>query len=175
MTSRPRPWLRSRPAQPPDFLFGLNTDYLYGQWAAEGRLIDLSDVIGPFASLFDPDALRYATRPDATASRGALVALPIGFGTNHIHVWRNLLEQGGFTLDDIPRQWEAFWSFWCDQVQPAVRRATGRNDLWGVGLAMSAAASDTDESLLQFELAYGRPGSMATDALISTIPRCAPG
>ena len=44
----------------------------------------------------------------------------------------------GFTLADIPREWEAFWSFWCDQVQPAVRRATGRDDIWGVGLPMSA-------------------------------------
>ncbi len=141
---------------PPDFLFGMNTDYLYGQWAAEDRLIDLSDVIGPFASLFDPDALRYATRPDATASRRALYALPIGFGTNHVHVWRNLLEQGGFSLDDVPTQWEAFWTFWCDQVQPAVRRANHRDDLWGVGLAMSAksTANDTRNQFDQFIQAY---------------------
>ena len=44
--------------------------------------------------------------------------------TNHVHVWSSLLEQAGFTLADIPKQWEAFWSFWCDQVQPAVRKAT---------------------------------------------------
>jgi multiple sugar transport system substrate-binding protein len=58
---------------------------------------------------------------------------------------------------DIPKDWEAFWSFWCDQVQPAVRRATGRKDIWGIGLPMSAAASDTDDQLLQFELGYGTP------------------
>ena len=29
--------------QPPDFLFGSNTDYYYGQWAYEDRLVDLSD------------------------------------------------------------------------------------------------------------------------------------
>jgi multiple sugar transport system substrate-binding protein len=27
--------------QPPDFLFGFNTDHFYGQWADEDRLIDL--------------------------------------------------------------------------------------------------------------------------------------
>ena len=101
-----------------------NTIYFYGQWAYEDRLIDLSDVIGPFASLFDPDALGYATLFDATTGRRGLYALPMGFATNHVHVWRSLLEQAGFTLDDIPKQWEAFWSFWCDQVQPAVRKAT---------------------------------------------------
>ena len=67
----------------------------------------------------------------------------MGRATNHVHVWKSLLEGAGFTLADIPREWEAFWSFWCDQVQPAVRQATGREDVWGVGLPMSAEAFDT--------------------------------
>ena len=140
--------------QPPDFLFGFNTDYYYGQWANEDRLIDLSDVIGPFANLFDPDAVRYATLLDATTGRRAIYALPIAFSTSNVYVWRSLLEQAGFTLADIPKQWEAFWSFWCDQVQPAVRKARGRDDIYGVGLAMSAASADTDGGIQQFREAY---------------------
>jgi multiple sugar transport system substrate-binding protein len=38
-----------------------------------------------------------------------------------------------------------------------VRKALGREDIWGVRLPMSASASDTDDELLQFELAYGTP------------------
>ena len=53
----------------------------------------------------------------------------MGFATNHVHVWRSLLEQAGFTLADIPKEWEAFWSFWCDRVQPAVRKARARRHL----------------------------------------------
>jgi multiple sugar transport system substrate-binding protein len=139
--------------QPPDFLFGTLIANFYGQWAYEDRLVDLSDEIQPFASLFDPDALSAATLFDASSGQRALYALPMGFSSNHVHVWRNLLEQAGFTLDDIPRQWEAFWSFWCDEVQPAVRRATG-HDLWGVGLSMSAEAVDTNTGFEQFMQAY---------------------
>jgi multiple sugar transport system substrate-binding protein len=139
--------------QPPDFLFVLISNY-YGQWAYEDRLVDLSNEILPFASLFDRDALAAATLLNAAIGRRALYALPMGINTNHVHVWRTLLEQAGFTLDDIPKQWEAFWSFWCDQVQPAVRRATGRDDLWGVGLAMSAKANDTFIQFEQFIQAY---------------------
>jgi multiple sugar transport system substrate-binding protein len=142
-----------RAGEPPDFLFGLTMVYSYGQWAYEDRLVDLSDEILPFASLFDPDALGSATLFNATTGRRALYALPMGSGTNHVHVWRNLLEQAGFTLDDVPKQWEAFWSFWCDRVQPAVRRATGRGDVWGVGLAMSAEG-DTRIQFEQFIQAY---------------------
>ena len=66
--------------------------------------------------------------------------------TNHVHVWRSLLERAGFTLADIPKEWEPFWSFWCDKVQPAVRKATGRDDIYGVGLAMSDGGRSTRRS-----------------------------
>jgi multiple sugar transport system substrate-binding protein len=140
--------------QPPDFLYGSDPLYSYSQWAYEGRLVDLSDEILPFKNLFDPDAIAAATLFDATTGRRALYMLPIGFATNHIHVWRNLLEQAGFTLEDIPKEWDAFWSFWCDQVQPAVRRATGRENIYGVGLPMSAEAHDTRRLFEQFMQAY---------------------
>ena len=60
------------------------------------------------------------------------------------------------TLADIPRSWEPFWSFWCDKVQPAVRKATGRDDVYGVGLPMSVGADDdTEDAFRQFVEAYG--------------------
>jgi multiple sugar transport system substrate-binding protein len=125
-----------------------------GQWAYEDRLSELSDEILPFASLFDPDGRAFATLFDGTTEGRGLYALPMGFGSEYVHVWRNLLEQAGFTLDDIPKQWEAFWAFWCDQLQRAVRRATGGNDIWGVGLAMSVEANDTSAQFEQFIQAY---------------------
>ena len=140
--------------QPPDFVFGFDATFSSGRWAYEGRLVDLSGEILPFASLFDPDALAAATLFDATTGQRALYALPMGVSSNHVHVWKSLLEEAGFTLKDSPKQWEAFWAFWCDQVQPAVRRATGRDDIWGVGLAMSAKANDTHIEFEQFIQAY---------------------
>jgi multiple sugar transport system substrate-binding protein len=97
-----------------------------------------------------------------------LYALPMAWGSNHVHVWRSLLEQAGFTLADIPKEWEAFWAFWCDRVQPAVRKALGRDDIWGIGLFMSAAALETYEQLFQFQHAYeapwlGRDGRLQVD------------
>jgi multiple sugar transport system substrate-binding protein len=86
-----------------------------------------------------------------------LYALPMGRSSNHVHVWNSLLERAGFTRADIPREWGAFWSFWCDKVQPAVRKIMGRDDVWGVGLPMSAAALDTHDQLEQFQFAYEAP------------------
>jgi multiple sugar transport system substrate-binding protein len=136
--------------QPPDFAFSVDMGDYISEWAFDDRLVDLTDTVGSFSTLFDPDALPwFALLNDKTKQR-ALYALPIGRTTNHIHVWKSLLEQAGFTLDDIPEEWEAFWSFWCDQVQPAVRRATGRDDIWGIGLNMSAQVSETTVQFFQF-------------------------
>ena len=143
--------------QPPDFLFGANGERQVARWAYEDRLVDLEGVLAPVLDLFDADTIEVSTLLDGKTGRRGLYALPMGRYSNYVHVWNSLLERAGFTLADIPKQWDAFWSFWCDQVQPAVRKALGRDDIWGIGLPMSAAASDTDEELLQFELAYGTP------------------
>jgi multiple sugar transport system substrate-binding protein len=142
---------------PPDIVNGADVAYIYyPRWAQEGRLADLTDTIGPLADQFDRDALDEALLLDATTGRRGLHALPLGRISNHIHVWRSLLERTGSTLADVPKEWEAFWSFWCDRVQPAVRKVLGRDDLYGVGLPMAALpGGDTDTSFLQFLAAYG--------------------
>jgi multiple sugar transport system substrate-binding protein len=126
--------------QPPDFLFGVAAGLPAAQWAYEGRLVDLEGALNPVLDLFDADAIEVSTLVNGSTGRRGLYALPVGRHSNHLHVWNSLLERAGFRLADIPKEWDAFWSFWCDQVQPAVRRATGRDDIWGIGLPMSVAA-----------------------------------
>jgi multiple sugar transport system substrate-binding protein len=140
--------------EPPDFVFSILNIRYYEQWAHEGRLVDLSDAIGHFSDLFDRDALDSVTLLDATTGRRGLYLLPMGFATHHVHAWKSLLERAGFTLADIPSEWEAFWVFWCDQVQPALREALGRDDVWGVGLTMSVDSNDTVNGFWQFIDAY---------------------
>jgi multiple sugar transport system substrate-binding protein len=135
--------------RPPDFAFGFLLQDYVGLWAVEGRLADLSEVVGHFSDLFDPDTLAWVTWRNPKTGQSALYGLPVGRDINHVHVWKTLMEEAGFTLADIPRRWDAFWPFWCDQVQPAVRRATGREDIWGIALPMSITG-DTVNEFLQF-------------------------
>jgi multiple sugar transport system substrate-binding protein len=64
--------------QPPDFAFGFRVYNHLSEWAYQDQLIDVSDEILPFASLFDPDGLAFATLFNATTGRRALYGLPIG-------------------------------------------------------------------------------------------------
>jgi multiple sugar transport system substrate-binding protein len=138
----------------PDFIYTVAENEPYERWVYEGRLVDLTDAVGHFSDLFDADALQRATLLDGTTNRRGLYLLPMGLGTHYVHVWKSLLERAGFTLADIPKEWDAFWSFWCDEVQPAARKALGRDDIWGTGISLSAASVDTQNGIWQFIHAY---------------------
>ena len=116
--------------------------------------MDLTDIVGPFSNLFDPNQLDRAVVLNARTGQRALYGLPMGQISNYVHVWASLLERAGLSLDDIPKEWEPFWSFWCDQAQPAVRKALGRDDIWGIGRPMSVEANDTKDQFFQLVHAY---------------------
>jgi multiple sugar transport system substrate-binding protein len=129
--------------QPPDFAYGGWVSENIARWAFNDRLADLTDTVGNFANRFDAHALDSVTLANSRTGQRGLYGLPVGRASYYFHVWESLLEQAGFTLADVPKEWSPFWSFWCDQVQPAVRKALGRDDIWGVGLNMSATSADT--------------------------------
>jgi multiple sugar transport system substrate-binding protein len=132
--------------RPPDFLFAYYGERWIRQYAYEDRLADLSGTLGSVLALFDTDAVEASTLFNDSTGRRGLYALPIGRHSNNIHVWNSLLERADLTLADIPQDWDAFWTFWCDQVQPAVRKASGRD---------SAPLADISLSVCG---AYGAPG-----------------
>ena len=140
--------------EPPDFVFSVVIIQDRRAMGPRGSARRSHGRRRPLADLFDPDALDAVTLLNATTGRRGLYLLPVGFATHHVHAWKSLLEQAGFTLADVPKEWEAFWAFWCDQVQPAVRQALGRDDVWGVGLTMSVEFVDTVNGLNQFMNAY---------------------
>ena len=87
---------------PPDFAYGVMLAQYVPKWALEDRLVDLTDTIGHFSSMFDPAQLDRATLLNASTGHKALYGLPMGHVTNHLFVWKSLLEQAGFTLENIP-------------------------------------------------------------------------
>jgi multiple sugar transport system substrate-binding protein len=139
---------------PPDVAFGFHLGSYIPSWALQDRLVNLTDGVGQFVDIFDPKQLDRARLLNAKTGQRALYGLPMGWISNYVHVWNSLLKRAGLSPDDIPKEWDAFWSFWCDQVQPAVRKALGRDDIWGIGRAMSVEANDTENQFFQFVSAY---------------------
>ena len=138
--------------RPPDLVYSLPINY--EQLAYDDALADLTDVIEPFKDTFFPAVLQAVLLRNGKTGQRASYGVPIGQSTAHIHVWRSLLDEAGIQLQDIPKEWEPFWAFWCDTVQPAVREATGRNDIYGVGLTMSDESNDTGTNFWMFVNAH---------------------
>ncbi|HEX8076748.1 MAG TPA: ABC transporter substrate-binding protein, partial [Chthoniobacterales bacterium] len=124
-----------------------------GIWAFDGKLEDFSSVLEPIKDRFAPNTLSTTLLLNDKTKKKAYYAFPIKQQTMHIEYWGDLLEKAGFKDTDIPKDWKTYWSFWCDKVQPALRKATGKRD-FGIGQPMGVDSSDSFYSFLTFADAY---------------------
>ena len=83
----------------------------------------------------------------------AYYAFPIKQQTMHIQYWKDMLTEAGFKESDIPTTWKEYWDFWCDKVQPAHRKKTGKRT-FAIGQPMGVDSSDSFYSFLTFMDAY---------------------
>lgn len=137
----------------PDVAFGHVFDFqVTGKWAAEGKLLDVSDIINPIKTRFLPNTISttFLQGPNGTRS---YYAVPIYQQTIHIQYWKDMLAAAGFRESDIPKDWNSYWSFWCDKVQPAYQRRTGKR-VYAIGQPLGIVSSDAFYSFHQFMLAY---------------------
>jgi len=139
---------------PPDVAYADVYDFqVAGKWAFEGRLEDISDVISPMKAAFAPNTVETAFLYNDKTKMKAYYAFPLKQQTMHVQYWIDMLAQAGFKEADIPTTWKEYWSFWCDKVQPASRKATGQRT-FGIGQPLGVDSSDSFYSFLTFMDAY---------------------
>jgi multiple sugar transport system substrate-binding protein len=139
---------------PPDVAYADVYDFqVTAKWAFDGKLEDISSIIEPIKDGFAPNTVETTLLWNDKDKKRAYYAFPLKRQTMHIQYWRDLLEQGGIKEADIPTDWKGYWSFWCETVQPAVRKATGQR-LFAIGPPMGVDASDSYYSFLTFMDAY---------------------
>ena len=135
---------------PPDVAFAHVYDLqVTGKWAYEGKLDDVSDVIEPVKDQFLPNTVETTYLYNEKVKKKAYYAFPVEQQTMHIQYWTDMLQAAGFKETDIPTSWKEYWSFWCDKVQPAYRKATGTR-VFGIGQPMGVDLSDAYYSFLTF-------------------------
>jgi multiple sugar transport system substrate-binding protein len=138
---------------PPDVGYCTTYDFrTTGKWAYEGKLEDVSAIIAPLKDEFLPGPLSTTFLLNSKTGKKSYYAFPVEAQTMHFEYWKDMLEEAGFTENDIPAEWKPFWDFWCDKVQSGLR-AKGKR-VFGVGHPLGVAASDTFFSFLTFANAY---------------------
>ena len=139
---------------PPDVAYADVYDFqVAGKWAFEGRLEDVSDVLTPLKDRFAPNTIETTFLYNDKAKKKAYYAFPLKQQTMHIEYWSDMLEQAGFKEGDVPKTWKEYWAFWCEKVQPGVRKASGTR-AYGIGQPMGVDSSDSFYSFLTFMDAY---------------------
>jgi len=139
---------------PPDVAYADVYDFqVTSKWAYEGKLEDISDILAPMKDRFSTNTLETTYLYNDKAKKKAYYAFPLKQQTMHIEYWKDLLEQAGFKESDIPKDWKGYWAFWCEKVQPGLRKASGKRD-FGIGQPMGVDSSDSFYSFLTFVDAY---------------------
>jgi multiple sugar transport system substrate-binding protein len=139
---------------PPDVAFSDVYDFqTTGKWAFDGKLEDLSDILTPMKDRFLPNTLETTYLYNDQTKKRAYYAFPLKQQTMHIQYWIDMLAAAGFKESDIPTTWKEYWSFWCDKVQPAYRKATGSR-VYATGFPMGVNGTDSFYSFLTFADAY---------------------
>ncbi|MEN9538387.1 MAG: hypothetical protein RLZZ126_622 [Pseudomonadota bacterium] len=135
---------------PPDVAYGDVYDFqVTAKWAFEDKLEDVSSIIDPLNSKFEPRALSTTFLYNNVAQKRAYYAYPIKQQTMHIQYWKDMLADAGFKESDIPKDWKGYWDFWCEKVQTGYRQKTG-NRAFGTGFPMGVDSSDSFYSFLTF-------------------------
>jgi len=124
-----------------------------GKWAYEGKLEDLSDIMLPMKDAFAPNTLEAALLYNDVTKKKSYYGFPLKQQSMHVQIWGDMLGKAGFKAADIPTKWEDYWTFWCDKVQPAIRKATGQR-IYGVGQPMGVESTDSFQSFYTFMDAY---------------------
>ena len=131
----------------PDIVFAHRADYtLEPRWALEGKLVDVSDVLESVSGKYNPTALKAAYLYNKIDRKRSYYGVPIELQMIHVHYWRDLLAQAGFKETEIPNDWTGFWHFWQqaqDRLQQRANAEASHAKIYGLGLPLSAKASDT--------------------------------
>jgi len=75
-------------------------------------------------------------------------------------VWKPLVEEAGYKMSDIPKQWDKYFDFFED-VQKKLR-AKGKR-IYGLGYSLATKDSDSTYLFNQFLVAYGGGGIVTPD------------
>lgn len=137
----------------PDIVYSVGVDTsIAPKLAWRDQLLDLTEVIQPIRERYTPTGLAQVFYHNQRKSERSYYAVPLWQADDYMHCWGNLLEEIGFTPRDLPRQWDRFWDFW--RSAQVKLRAQGHDNLYGIGLCMSASGFDTYTALRMFMNAY---------------------
>src|SRR5271169_961569 len=134
-------------------LFRNNPDEIVALYAWEDKLVDVSDVVETQKEEYTETALLNTYCYNNIEKKRSFYGVPDITAVLPNHVWRPLVEKAGYTIEDIPKTWDAFYDFF-KEVQKRLRGQGVRN-VFGLGLNVTTNGVDPNNVFNYFLIAYG--------------------
>ena len=79
--------------------------------AWDDKLVDVTDVVETQKSQFTETVLTNVYCYNNVTKKRSYYGVPFTQGALPNHIWKPLIEKAGYTLEDIPKTWDAFYDF----------------------------------------------------------------
>src|SRR5215470_12611350 len=120
--------------------------------AWEDRLVDVTDVIETQKSQYTRTALLTVNCYNNVEKKRSFYGVPYTVGCQTNHIWRPLVEKAGYTMEDLPRTWDAFYDFF-KEVQKKLR-SQGMRHVYAMGFQLNTTGNDSNSLFNTLLIAY---------------------
>src|SRR6266702_6923140 len=142
-------------------LFPATPGEIIALYARDDKLIDVSDVVETQKSEYTETALLSNYCYNHVEKKRSYYGVPTTQACLPNHIWRPLIEKAGYTLEDIPKTWDAFYDFFKD-VQKKLR-AQGERKVYALGFQLNTTGNDSNALFNYFLIANGGQDIVTTD------------
>src|SRR6202022_1671918 len=129
--------------------------------AWDDRLVDVSDVIETQKAQYTRTALLTVNCYNSVEKKRSFYGVPYTVGCQTNHIWRPLVEKAGYTLEDLPKTWDAFYDFF-KEVQKKLR-AQGMRHVYAMGFQLNTTGNDSNSLFNSFLIANGGQDIVTND------------
>src|SRR5580693_4548087 len=112
-------------------LFQNNPFEIVALYAWEDKLVDVSDVVATQKEEYTEAALLSAYCYNRIEKRRSFYGVPYTASVSGNHIWGSLVQMAVYTVEDIPKTWDAFYDFF-KAVQKKLREQ-GMRHVYGLG------------------------------------------
>src|SRR5947207_7652688 len=130
-------------------------------YAWDNKLVDLSDIVETQREEYTETALLTARCYNNVEKKRSYYGVPYTVGASMNHIWRPLVEKAGYSMEDLPKTWDAYYDFF-KEVQKKLR-AHGMRNVYGLGFQLNTAGNDSNGRANDFLIAYGAQDIVTKD------------
>src|SRR5256885_11339035 len=142
-------------------MFTNNPGEIIALYAWDDKLADVTDVVETQKSQYSETALHTAYCYNRVTKTRSFYGAPYTLAARPNHIWRPLVEKAGYTMEDLPKTWDAYYDFF-KEVQKKLR-AKGERKGYGIGFQLNTTGNDSNLLFDYFLIAYGGQGIVGND------------